>query len=145
MNSINIENIMNEIRKNVVLDLEQYDEVKIQNDSMSAYHRNILDRLKNSNEVVVFGVGRYGKMIMKALKDGGIEEIKCFCDNNPNIMGLDIEGLTVVSPEVAFKKYRDAVFVITAINYPVEITAQLLNMGVDVEKILFYNFARSGL
>lgn len=38
-------------------DAEQFDVVQMQNDSMSAYHRNILGRLENSNEVVVFGVG----------------------------------------------------------------------------------------
>ena len=145
MSDINIENIMNEIRANIVPDAEQFDVVQIQNDSMSVYHRNILGRLENSNEVVIFGVGRYGKMIMKALKAGGIEGIKCFCDNNPNIVGLNIEGLPIVRPEEALKRYPDAVFVITAINYPIEITAQLLKMGVDVDKIRFYNFARSGL
>ena len=145
MSDINIENIMNEIRGNITPDLEQSDLVQIYDDSMSAYHRYILERLETSDEVVIFGVGRYGKMIMKALKSGGIKKIECFCDNNPNIIGLNIEGLPVARPEVAFEKYPDAVFVITAINYPVEITAQLLTLGVDVEKILFYNFARSGL
>lgn len=145
MNDINIESIMEKIREHIILDTETTDLSQSYNTLMTAYHRKILERLEIFDEVVVFGAGRYGKMIAKALKSGGIETIKCFCDNDPHIIDSDIDGLPVLLPDMAFKKHPNAAFIITAINYPVEITAQLLKMGIDVGKILFYNFYRSGL
>ncbi len=145
MNDINIENIMNEIRENTICDSESFDISQIYSTPMTTYHKKMLGQLEEFNELVLFGIGHYGKMILRGLKSGGIGTIKCLCDNDPKIIGTEVDGYKVYTPEDSFEKYPEAAFIITAINYPVEITAQLLKMGVRAEKIFFYNFARSGL
>ncbi len=111
---------------------------------VSAYHSNMIRRMSKAEDIVLFGSGRYGELLYKEFLKDNISTIRCFCDNNERIVGKQVDGLRVLKPEEALMEYPGALFVITVINCPVEITAQLLKMNVDVENILFYNFVRGG-
>lgn len=145
MPDVNVVQIMGQIRKEIENDtVRKRPELEIGR-FVSNYHSSILERIRNKNAIVLFGAGRYGKMIWNEFKKDRIKSVKCFCDNNMNNIGMTIQGQEVLQPKEAFQKYPDAIFVITVINFPVEITAQLIEIGVKPENIIFYNYARSGL
>lgn len=50
--------------------------------------------------IILFGAGKNGIL---ALKKYGKERVACFCDNNPNILKTEIEGIQVISFEEMVK------------------------------------------
>jgi len=145
MPDVNVVQIMEQIRSEIEKDTARKRPELERGRFVSVYHSSILERVRGKQEIVLFGAGRYGKIIWNEFKKDQIRSVKCFCDNNKSCMGMMIEGKEVLLPKAAFQKYPDAIFVITVINFPVEITVQLIEMGVKPENIIFYNYARSGL
>ena len=63
--------------------------------------------------ILLFGAGNLGKKILKQLRKDDIKPI-AFIDNSANLWGKYIEGLLVLSPEEAAKKYaKKAIFIVT--------------------------------
>lgn len=145
MPDINVVQIMTQIRRELKKDASRKKSELESGRFVSIYHSSILERIRGKKDIVLFGAGRYGKTILSELEKDQIKTVQCFCDNNENCNGMIIDGKKVLYPKDAFQKYPNAIFVITVINFPVEITAQLIEMGVKTENIIFYNYARSGL
>lgn len=146
--NIDVKKIVDDIKSEVKEKIKENNELNGTDVSsgrfISAYHSNMIKRMSAAADIVLFGSGRYGEMLYKELLKDNISTVRCFCDNNERIIGKSVEGLRVLKPEEAVMEYPGAMFVITVINCPVEITAQLLKMNIDVENILFYNFVRGG-
>lgn len=64
-----------------------------------------------SSPTIIFGAGNLGRRVARAI--GPV----LICDNKPSLWDNVIEGIPVVSPAVAVKRYPDAMFVI-AIWHP---------------------------
>jgi FkbM family methyltransferase len=65
------------------------------------------------DRLVLYAAGALGRRTLKGLRKAGIEPL-AFCDNNPAIHGTVRDGVEVLSPEAAARRYGDnAVFVIT--------------------------------
>lgn len=64
-----------------------------------------------SAPIVSFGAGNLGRRIARAIHPVLI------CDNKPSLWDSNIEGVPVVSPAIAVKRYPDARFVV-AIWHP---------------------------
>lgn len=109
------------------------------------YYRKLIKMLKNPTELVLFGAGRYGEIVLSALKGDGISSVRCFCDNSDKAIGNIIDELEVLSPQDALKRYPNACFVITPKDYENEILRQLVHMGVDIENIVIFNIKNTGL
>lgn len=109
------------------------------------YYRKLIKMLKNPEELVLFGAGKYGGAVLAALKREGINGVRCFCDNSDKAWGNMLDGLEVISPQEAFGKYPDACFVITPKDYENEILRQLVHMGVNIENIVIFNIKNTGL
>jgi len=63
--------------------------------------------------VVLFGAGKIGRKVAIALRRGGIEPL-AFADNDPRLNGTQIEGIPVLAPAVAAKRWGGkALFVVT--------------------------------
>ena len=63
--------------------------------------------------VVLFGGGELGKKVLARLRQDNIEPL-AFSDNNTELWGRYIEGVIVLSPEEAAKKYSQiAAFIVT--------------------------------
>ena len=63
--------------------------------------------------VVLFGAGELGKKVLARLRQDNIEPL-AFSDNNTELWGRYIEGVIVLSPEEAAKKYSQiAAFIVT--------------------------------
>jgi threonine dehydrogenase-like Zn-dependent dehydrogenase len=80
--------------------------------------RTALDRLLlNSNgRVVLFGSGSLGQRAAQALRTIGVSPL-AFSDNNRQRWHTEVEGLTILPPEEAARRYgRDALFLVTIWN-----------------------------
>lgn len=109
------------------------------------YYRKLIKMLKKSTDLVLFGAGRYGEIVLSALKGEGISSVRCFCDNSDKAIGNVIDDLEVLSPQDAVKRYPAACFVITPKDYENEILRQLVHMNVDIENIVIFNIKNTGL
>jgi len=77
--------------------------------------RSIFDELAGAaRESIVFsGAGGLGRRCLAGLRRQGLDAI-AFTDNNPDLWGSSVDGLTVFSPEEAARKFGEsAVFVVT--------------------------------
>ena len=79
----------------------------------TSYDLAVGERGKN---IILFGAGRFGRMINRKLCDLQIQPI-AFADNNPSLWGTKIDGTVVISPQEAASSYgRSAVFVVCIWN-----------------------------
>lgn len=137
----NTEAVMKQIR-------EELQKSQVYQESASyitTYFHKCVDRLKKEEAVVIFGCGIYGKAIYDSMVLAGVENIKCFCDNNKNFAGTSYKGCEVLLPAEALDRYPDACFVVTPAGYENEILVQLFDMGVSVRNIFIINISLSGL
>ncbi len=87
-----------------------------------------------SESLVLFGAGKLGRKTLRGLRNHGIEPL-AFTDNNLNLHGKQVDGLTVLTPTEAAHQYGDsALFLVTiyAASVPddmASITRQLNSMG----------------
>lgn len=111
----------------------------------TSYYRKLIRMLKEPEKLVVFGAGKYGRIVLAALKREGINTVQCFCDNDGKVIGKFINGLEVFSPKDAMERYTGACFVVTPKDYENEILRQLICMNVSVENIVLFNIKNTGL
>lgn len=141
MQNFLVEEVMGDIRaeiRNKGLSIDELSYIR-------PYHNKIMKKLKTYNELIIFGAGEYGRIIVEDLEQHGISTIQCICDNNPKALGKEIGGYKVLTPESALQAYKDACFVITPKGYENEILSQLIFMGVTIEHIVFFNVKYTGL
>lgn len=95
-----------------------------------------------NKEVVIFGAGRVGRFVQALLKKrGGAIEL-VFCDSNENIWGNELNGLAVLSPEQAYKRFPDAVHVLSGRKFEEAMRALLIQLGVPGNCIVTYGAGR---
>jgi FkbM family methyltransferase len=63
---------------------------------------------------VIFGAGRLGRRTLNGLRDLGIEPF-AFTDNNPELHGQQIDGVTILPPAEAAQRYGQAAAFVIAI------------------------------
>ena len=80
---------------------------------------------------LIFGAGWWGQNIVKTYSDVRFE---CFVDNKKN--NSDCAGLPVISFDSYLKNYKNDVIIISSRLYYKEIHAQLVENGIDEEKIV---------
>jgi FkbM family methyltransferase len=71
----------------------------------------------NADQLILFGAGNLGRKVLSVLRRTGQEPV-AFMDNNPRLWGQEVEGVTVLSPADAARKFDAAkVGVLTTIYY----------------------------
>lgn len=82
-----------------------------------------------SESIVLFGAGRFGRYLARALKGQGLE-IAAFCDNNPGLWGQRVDDVPVLAPD-DLKKTADASIYYALYDRPqiAAIARQLTAMG----------------
>ena len=107
--------------------------------------RGLFDRLASPFEgsYVLFGAGELGRRTAAGLRRLGIEPL-AFSDNNRNLWGKDIDGLAVLPPDEAVRKFGlKAAFVVSiwsaAIGHPVEDIRRQLN-GCGAARVISFAF-----
>jgi FkbM family methyltransferase len=118
---------------------ESYPDVCIrETETFNSYHDKI-----SSHGLVLFGAGGFGKRTQSGLRQLGIEP-KCFTDNNNSLWNQEVNGILVLSPADAVKKYPESLFVVTiwsdVIGHPVnEIDTLLRYFNPEISLISFYS------
>ena len=86
--------------------------------SVKESEKSMFDKLSSPyNSFIIFGAGELGREILACLREAGVEPL-AFSDNNPAIWNTSIEGLTVLAPEEAAKKFGTrAAFVVAIWHY----------------------------
>lgn len=107
---------------------------------------HLLKLIKNYEKIIVFGAGYLGTRFQHMLKmvDYG-RNISCFCDNDTSKWNTYFNGVDIISPREAAEKNKDGFFIIANANNYEEMKRQLINYGIDEERIfifLGYNFPR---
>jgi FkbM family methyltransferase len=103
--------------------LEYIDAVlrEVQSESESATierESTMFDRAAGNagKSLVLFGAGYLGKQALRGLRQAGLEPL-CFADNNPTLWNTSVEGLPVLSPDDAVRRYgQSACFIVTVYN-----------------------------
>lgn len=93
---------------------------------------------KRAVQIVVVCAGELGISILKAEKRLNTGKICAICDNAVSMQGRHVEGLEVVSVDYAVRTYPEAHFMIANIYHTQEIYDQIVNLGVEIEKISIY-------
>ena len=86
-------------------------------------------RKATGKNIVVWGCGMHGKNIAELLSPYKNENI-VYTDGNNSVWNTFIDRFSVVSPSECFKKYKDALYVISSAKYSNEIYAELSYNGI---------------
>ncbi len=79
--------------------------------------RSYLDSIYSTGlQVILYGAGNVGRKTASILQEDS-RPVACFADNNASLWGTAINGIEVMSPEEAVKRYADmGAFMVTAFN-----------------------------
>ena len=81
--------------------------------SVRVAERDEFDRLSGGREIVLMGAGGLGRRTLAGLRRHNVEPL-AFADNAPARQGTLVDGLSVLSPDVAARQFAHrAVFVVT--------------------------------
>lgn len=97
----------------------------------------VLDKVKGK-KVYIFGAGKYGMFLHMFLHLHNIEVI-AFCDNNSRRWGQEMQTIPVISPNEAAVGEPDAFYVAAVKGHAREITEQLLQLGIEKNRITYYD------
>lgn len=95
------------------------------------YIGNIIfdDKLKQANEIVIFGAGYFARKTLDYLKNNHLEQkIVCFCVSNDS--KIELCGIPVLLIEEAVERYRNAVYIVTG-KYDKEMIQALLDKKIE--------------
>lgn len=88
--------------------------------------------------IVIFGAGKYGKFFHALCEKRYPGKVVAYCDNRKELDGTDLQGVFVLEPSKAVMQFSNAVFVISIARDVENVCEQLLNMGIEQERIVKY-------
>lgn len=107
----------------------------------------VIEKAKNSNEVVIVGAGKRGKALLEYLRKEEKISIKAFFDNNESMVGECINNIPVLK---AYKMREEGdlyIIAVDALELRRELYIQLQELGIRKEDIIYYcrdyNYLRS--
>lgn len=112
---------------------------------LTPYYFKCIDRLRQSEKIIIVGAGFYGRNLYKILKQNNINTVKCFADNACKRYRNGIYDIDVLSLQDAAAQNDGAYFVITPRYYYMDLVRQLLRLGVDVDRIDCFIVSDTGL
>lgn len=120
---------------------KDYEEINKIVEMTDFYHhfRNILRGI--GKPIILYGAGRRSKRLI-SLYPGMFSAV---VDSDKNKTGDIWEGLVVLSPHEAFKKYSDAVYIVVPKHYQSEIKDTLNHFGVGDDRIVLFENEFSSL
>ena len=97
-----------------------------------------MERILESKELVIFGVGDIGTDFYGRLKKCNYKGKICFCDNNIKKQGTCIDGVEIVALDRAKEMLPNALYVITVINHIEAVKRQLGQSNIPQQRILIF-------
>ena len=89
-------------------------------------------------QIVIFGAGKYGKFFHALCENRYPGKVVAYCDNQEELDGTCLQGVSILEPSKAAKQFTDAVFVISITKDVESVYKQLLNLGLEREQIVIY-------
>ncbi len=102
-------------------------------------YRRFIRSLKTMDEIVIVGGGNVGRHLYQLMKDEGVSGLVAVADNNAKSTGGFDGKIEYISIDAAAKKYPRAYYIVTPINAMWVIIEQLVELGIDKEKIETYS------
>ncbi len=88
-------------------------------------------RLKDSNEIIIYGAGKVGRHVLEYLKKNGMEKkITCFCDNNSGMQGTDVQGIPVLPLGKATRDCQEGTYLVASMCVR-QMVESLLQYGIE--------------
>lgn len=87
-------------------------------------------------DIVIFGCGKYARFVQALLSRHVAGQLRVFCDNDPRLHHKVVQNMEVVPPDAACAIYKKAVFVLSNFNHIDAMKAQLMEMGIEEERII---------
>ncbi len=104
-----------------------------------------LDMLSGKNEIVVVGVGHYGRRLLTKIRDRDLKNVKCFADNNTDCLQAEVNGIKVLSVDKAVESFPDAYFIISPQNGRMALIRQLSGLNVSIDQIDVFESEKFGI
>lgn len=107
--------------------------------SKPAYINDLKKLSEKKEQVIVYGIGKVGKNLVRECEEDGYELTKkiIICDNA--FEKKEYHGIPVMKHEECVKKYPHALYIITVQNACVEIIANLIGSNIGKNNIKFLN------
>lgn len=132
-----LESLPEGFRKDLVLlleDCKNYAEKMCRQEAANRARKELLLKKAEKKEVVVFGTGCLGNIVIKTFLRQGIKPVALF-DNNAELWGKELYGIPIKCPE---NVGRDICVVIANKQNGEEMEMQLTDMGVDSGQIVLF-------
>jgi organic radical activating enzyme len=88
---------------------------------------NYIDKLKNSNAVVIFGARLVGRCLLKRCQELNIK-VHCFCDDNINRTKMPLDGVPVLHSSAAQLLFPNAMIIISAADIR-DVRKRVIDLG----------------
>lgn len=98
--------------------------------------RTLFQKIGRYPYCTIFSAGSHGSNLQVMLKQNFQMDIQAFCDNDTDKQGKVINGVKVLSPWEAERKFPDAVYLIANKKYSRQIQNQLSHMGIDKDRVI---------
>lgn len=101
---------------------------------------NILSMLKKlaDRDAIIFGSGKCGRFMHALIEHKRPGTVKGFCDNQKELWETAVQGIQIMSPDEAKRRYPNAIFLIAGKKYETEMREQMRELGVYEEQIFTY-------
>lgn len=136
--TIKEQNIGEDLWQQIEFLLDSYDKYAEYKKSAEHEVKSNLEKLADiagAHPVIIFGSGARGRKFYKVLDYSNIA-VRAFADNSKEIMGSKLAGVTVYSLEDCKQRWADAVYLVASRYHEEDIQKQLINEGIEKEKIL---------
>ncbi|MBD5503046.1 MAG: radical SAM protein [Lachnospiraceae bacterium] len=97
---------------------------------------NLNSITEHEDTIVICGYGPVGRYLLDEIQGDGKERKIVFCDNNKAKHGIE-NGIEVCGFEKACAENKNAIFIPTSLEYASKMKKQLLELGIDENRIYF--------
>lgn len=122
---------------NIINDFGKYNLELRSKDAIEKENRVKLLSLVQNREVIVFGVGTYGKLVIQYLFSQDIN-IRALCDNNKILWKNSKYGLVIYQPEKCVIEFPECMYIISNKRNGQDIFKQLIGLGIEKKNIYIY-------
>lgn len=103
--------------------------------NISKYLSNFFQKIESYDNIIIVGTGKNGMELFESMPPAIKKKVTGFADNYP-------KSEKIINLKEISSKDNNVLFIITPINFVIELTSQLISQGINSKNIVFYNSAR---
>lgn len=75
------------------------------------------DKIADADQIVIYGAGKVGRHTLEILdKEGFSEKVCAIIDNNPTLVGKNINGIEICTVDTATRRYSEAIYLVASMS-----------------------------